>query len=161
MCLGNTIQCYFYQSMQRKKNPKCFCWDSILLTGPELPPLPSRDGPPLLLPGIPGSLSRWQDGSCDKCVDGFVHHCQWLNNCLGRKNYFAFIMDGELIREILSNKSGQFEQVKISPIVKFLITGLVTHEGKKWVNHKRIISPAFHLQRLKGAHTAHMMRKLA
>ncbi|XXG89211.1 hypothetical protein AAC387_Pa12g1269 [Persea americana] len=59
-------------------------------------------------------------------------------------------MDGELIREILSNKSGQFEQVKISPIVKFLITGLVTHEGKKWVNHKRIISPAFHLRRLKA-----------
>ncbi|XXG85009.1 hypothetical protein AAC387_Pa11g0188 [Persea americana] len=30
--------------------------------------------------------------------------------------------------------------------------------SEKWVNHKRIISPAFHLQRLKGAHTAHVMR---
>lgn len=27
---------------------------------------------------------------CDKCVDGFDHHCQWLNNCIGKKNYNAF-----------------------------------------------------------------------
>ncbi|CAM6123691.1 unnamed protein product [Calypogeia fissa] len=29
--------------------------------------------------------------SCDKCVDGFDHHCRWLNNCVGKKNYNTFV----------------------------------------------------------------------
>ncbi len=32
---------------------------------------------------------------CDKCVEGFSHHCFWLNKCIGKKNklfYFLFIL---------------------------------------------------------------------
>ena len=28
---------------------------------------------------------------CDQCCEGFDHHCYWVNNCIGKKNYHYFI----------------------------------------------------------------------
>ena len=30
--------------------------------------------------------------SCNKCIEVFDHHCIWLNNCIGKKNYFHFLI---------------------------------------------------------------------
>lgn len=29
---------------------------------------------------------------CNKCVGGFDHHCKWLNHCIGKRNYVAFLV---------------------------------------------------------------------
>ncbi|KAJ4975328.1 hypothetical protein NE237_000434 [Protea cynaroides] len=60
-----------------------------------------------------------------------------------------YIMDPDLIRDILGNKFGHFGLVKQNPLGWFLVRGLITYEGEKWAKHRRIINPAFHMEKLK------------
>ncbi|KAJ4943982.1 hypothetical protein NE237_008312 [Protea cynaroides] len=74
----------------------------------------------------------------------------------GKKSAFWFgttprlyIMDPDLIRDILSNKFGHFALIKGNRLFRFFLRGLVTYEGEKWAKHRRIINPAFHMEKLK------------
>ncbi|XP_028796123.1 cytochrome P450 CYP72A219-like isoform X1 [Neltuma alba] len=58
------------------------------------------------------------------------------------------IANPEDIKEVFSNIS-VFEKVPSNPLSKFLITGLVDYNGEKWAKHRRIINPAFHVEKLK------------
>uniref|UniRef100_A0A0D9V352 Cytochrome P450 n=1 Tax=Leersia perrieri TaxID=77586 RepID=A0A0D9V352_9ORYZ len=60
------------------------------------------------------------------------------------------ITDPELVREVLSNKSGHFEKTRLATrLSKLLVGGLVILHGEKWVKHRRIMNPAFHAEKLK------------
>ncbi|PIA26893.1 hypothetical protein AQUCO_08600043v1 [Aquilegia coerulea] len=59
------------------------------------------------------------------------------------------VMDPEMIRDILSNKFGHYGKTRTNPLGRFLVTGVISYEGEKWVKHRRIINPAFHLEKLK------------
>lgn len=57
----------------------------------------------------------------------------------------------ELIKEILSNKFEHYEKGSGNPIARQMIGhGLAGLNGEKWVQHRKILAPAFHLDLLKG-----------
>nr|CAB3473645.1 unnamed protein product [Digitaria exilis] len=60
------------------------------------------------------------------------------------------IIDPELVREVTSNKDGNFVKTKLATrIVKLLIGGVAILDGEKWAKHRRIMNPAFHAEKLK------------
>ncbi|KAM0884083.1 hypothetical protein ACQ4PT_031214 [Festuca glaucescens] len=59
------------------------------------------------------------------------------------------IADAELARQVMSSKSGHFEKLQFRKLSRLLAEGVATYEGEKWVKHRRILNPAFHLEKLK------------
>ncbi|XP_024010718.1 cytochrome P450 709B2 isoform X2 [Eutrema salsugineum] len=61
-----------------------------------------------------------------------------------------FISDHELVKQILSNKFGFFVKPKTRPeVLKLTGNGLVFVDGIDWVRHRRILNPAFSMDKLK------------
>ncbi|KAJ4726550.1 Cytochrome P450 [Melia azedarach] len=58
------------------------------------------------------------------------------------------IMETEQIREVFS-KFSDFQKPATNPLVRKLAPGLGNSEGQKWTKHRKIINPAFHLEKLK------------
>ncbi|CAL5406655.1 unnamed protein product [Camellia sinensis] len=73
----------------------------------------------------------------------------------GKKSFTWFgpipsvtIMDPELVKEVLS-KNFKYQKTKSNPFVKLLANGLTSLDGEQWAKHRKIINPAFHMEKLK------------
>nr|QFS19027.1 cytochrome P450 72A558 [Medicago truncatula] len=58
------------------------------------------------------------------------------------------ITDPEQIKDVI-NKIYDFQKPNANPLVRLLGCGLVSLEGEQWSKHRKIINPAFHLEKLK------------
>ncbi|EPS61172.1 hypothetical protein M569_13627, partial [Genlisea aurea] len=59
------------------------------------------------------------------------------------------INDADLVKEILNKPDDYGKPLRTNPLQNLFIRGLVAHEGEKWTKHRRIMNPAFHLEKLK------------
>ncbi|KAL7103825.1 hypothetical protein ACP275_08G203500 [Erythranthe tilingii] len=84
----------------------------------------------------------------------FGYYYQTIKN-YGKNSFFWFgpwprlnIADPELIKEILSRPD--VYQQPIPDTGKILVGGLVFLHGEKWAKHRKIVNPAFHMDKLKN-----------
>ncbi|RVW13953.1 Cytochrome P450 CYP72A219 [Vitis vinifera] len=59
------------------------------------------------------------------------------------------IMEPELIRDVLSMHT-VFRKPRVHALVKLLVSGLLFLDGEKWAKHRKIINPAFRLEKVKN-----------
>ncbi|KAJ0866335.1 putative secologanin synthase [Helianthus annuus] len=59
------------------------------------------------------------------------------------------ISEPAMIREVLVNYNTYQKPRGGNPLTKLLVRGLVDLEGEQWVKHRKIINPAFHMEKLK------------
>ncbi|CAE5967293.1 unnamed protein product [Arabidopsis arenosa] len=59
------------------------------------------------------------------------------------------ITNPEQIKEVF-NKVYDFEKASTFPLIRLLAGGLASYKGDKWASHRRIINPAFHLEKIKN-----------
>jgi 11-oxo-beta-amyrin 30-oxidase len=60
----------------------------------------------------------------------------------------VIITDPDQIKEIF-NRMEDFPKAKLRSISKYFGVGIVHYEGEKWAKHRRIVNPAFHIEKLK------------
>ncbi|CAN7074916.1 unnamed protein product [Brassica oleracea var. botrytis] len=59
------------------------------------------------------------------------------------------ITNPEQIKEVL-NKIYDFQKPNTFPLSRLVASGLFSYDGDKWAKHRRIINPAFHLDKIKN-----------
>ena len=94
-----------------------------------------------------------------RCHDIAAHVAPFIHGAVREHGSMCFtwfgpmprvtITDPDLARDVMSNKFGHFEKPKFPALSKLFADGVANYEGEKWVKHRRILNPAFHLEKLK------------
>ncbi|KAK6919117.1 Cytochrome P450 [Dillenia turbinata] len=58
------------------------------------------------------------------------------------------LTDPKLVKEVMSDISGEFPKPRNANI-DYFVTGVASYRGEKWAKHRKIILPAFHIEKLK------------
>ncbi|XP_031474377.1 cytochrome P450 CYP72A219-like [Nymphaea colorata] len=62
----------------------------------------------------------------------------------------VIVSSPDLVKEVLTNRSGEFVKAPPPPSMRSIVTGIIIREGENWAAHRKILNPAFHLEQLKG-----------
>jgi len=60
----------------------------------------------------------------------------------------VFILDPDKFKE-MATKVYDFQKPDTSPLFKLLASGFANYDGDKWAKHRKIVSPAFNVEKMK------------
>lgn len=64
-------------------------------------------------------------------------------------NPMIFVNDPEAVKTIFTHHTAFQKPSSTNPLTSLLFQGLATYEEDKWAKHRKIINPAFHMEKLK------------
>jgi len=64
----------------------------------------------------------------------------------------VLVREAEVIRDVF-NKYVLYQKPKSTPITKLLAQGVSSYEEDKWAMHRKILNPAFHMEKIKVCST--------
>ncbi|KAG6488085.1 hypothetical protein ZIOFF_056843 [Zingiber officinale] len=59
------------------------------------------------------------------------------------------LLEPELVKEVFVKKFDQVARPGLSAYQRYFVTGIFSYEGEKWSKHRKMLNPAFHLEKLK------------
>lgn len=78
-----------------------------------------------------------------------------FQNFTGKNSYIwlgpkplVLVWDPEVIRDVF-NKYALYQKPKSTPLTKLLAQGVASYEEDKWAMHRKILNPAFHMEKIK------------
>ncbi|CAI9089124.1 OLC1v1023633C1 [Oldenlandia corymbosa var. corymbosa] len=91
----------------------------------------------------------------DDVVPRVIPHLHQTVERYGKNSYLwlgpklsLLITEPDLIKEV-ANKIQVFQRPRSNPLSRLLAEGIIAYNGEKWAKHRKLLNPAFHVEKLK------------